>query len=439
MAISLGFHIVLAAIGMVMPFLLSVAHLRWLRTDDLDAYRLTRVWTRGVAIFFATGAVSGTALSFELGILWPGFMQHAGPIIGMPFSLEGAAFFVEAIALGIYLYGWGKLPPRLHWAMTVVVGMAGMASGMLVISANGWMNSPTGFDWENGVATNIDPIAALFNPAWATQATHMAIAAVEAVGFAVAGVHAFLILRGNQDPMHKTALRIALAFAAIAALIQPFHGHLTAQDVAERQPAKLAAMEAHFETSKRAPLLIGGIPNVETQEVSYGIKIPGLLSFIAFDDIDAEVVGLDRFPRDEWPPVLICHLAFQVMVGIGMFLALLGFISILGLTWRTKWLDHPYLLRALVFATPLGFIAIEAGWIVTEVGRQPWIIYGIMRTKDALSPVPGQVIHLIVFTALYTLIAFCTAWMWRRQVQHAGKIPPPDASIRRWAQGERHE
>lgn len=436
MALSLGFHIVLACIGMVMPFLMAAAHLRWLRTGDPDAYRLTRAWTRGVAIFFATGAVSGTALSFELGILWPGFMEHAGPIIGMPFSLEGTAFFVEAIALGIYLYGWGRLSPRLHWWTGVVVGVAGVASGVLVVAANGWMNSPSGFEWVDGKAVGIDPWAAMLNDAWGTQALHMVLAAFTAVGFAVAGVHAFLLLRGGADPMHARAVRIAVAFGAVAALLQPVQGHHAAQSVAERQPAKLAAMEGHFETCTRAPLLIGGIPDEEECEVHFALEIPGGLSFLAFNDLDAEVVGLDRYPRDDWPPVLITHLAFQTMVGIGSLLALLGGLALFSLWRRPAWLEDPRLLWALALATPLGFVAVEAGWIVTEVGRQPWIIHGVLRTEDALTPVPGQWIHLVVFAGLYALIGFSALLMWRRQVLHAQGIQSPGQSLAAWGRGE---
>jgi len=394
---------------------------------------------RGVAIFFATGAVSGTALSFELGILWPTFMQHAGPIIGMPFSLEGAAFFVEAIALGIYMYGWKRISPRLHWWTGVVVGIAGLASGILVISANGWMNSPTGFRWDGSQAYDISPWRALLNPSWPSQGSHMLLAAFEAVGFAVAGVHAWLAAKKPGDPMHAVALRIALFMAAIAALIQPFNGHWAAQSVAERQPTKLAAMEAHFETSSRAPLLIGGIPNEETHDVSFGIKIPGGLSFLAFNDFDATVQGLEAFPRDEWPPVTIVHFAFQIMVGIGSWLALLGLVALFALRFRPRWFKQPWFRMALIFSAPLGFLAMEAGRVVTEVGRQPWIIYGIMRTSQALTPVPGQIWHLIAFSALYGMIGLSALWMWRKQVRHASNLGPPPRDIVRWAQRRQDE
>lgn len=436
MAISLGFHIVLAAIGMIMPFLMTIAHYRWLKNKDPECYRLTKAWSKGVAILFATGAVSGTALSFELGLLWPGFMKHAGPIIGLPFSLEGAAFFLEAIALGLFLYGWGKMNPWLHWFAGLLVGCCGVSSGILVVSANSWMNSPAGFRWENGQAFDIDPIAAFFNDAWISQASHMTFAAFTAVGFAVAGVHAFLWLRGYRDEMHRVALKISLSIGSIFALIMPISGHFSAQDVAERQPIKLAAMEAHFHTSTEAPIIIGGIPNEETMEVDYAIEIPGILSFLAFNDFSAEVKGLEEFPREQWPPVLIVHLAFQVMVGIGSLLAGVALLSFFIMANKREWLFEKKFLILLTFCSPLGFIAIEAGWIVTEVGRQPWIIYGIMTTAEALTPVPGQVYHLALFVFLYIVLTILTTWMLWRQLEYSPKMPPPDEKTLKWAFGE---
>ena len=297
MAFTLGFHIIFACIGMVMPFFMIVSHKKWLNTRNPVYLKLTKAWQKGVAIFFVTGAVSGTALSFELGLLWPEFMKHAGPIIGMPFSLEGAAFFVEAIALGFYLYGWEKLPEKFHWFTGVIIGISGVLSGILVVSANAWMNAPSGFSYNNGEFSNIDPIQALLNPAWFSQALHMTLAAFVATSFAVAGVHALQILRGKKTELHKKAFKISIFFGAVAAILQPLSGDLSAKDVAERQPVKLAAMEAHYETEKGAPLYIGGIVDEEEQEVNYEIAIPKALSFLAFGDFDAEVKGLNDFPE----------------------------------------------------------------------------------------------------------------------------------------------
>jgi cytochrome d ubiquinol oxidase subunit I len=427
MAVSLGFHIIFACIGIAMPFLMATSGYRYLRTKEPLYKDLTKVWSVGVAIFFAVGAVSGTALSFELGLLWPEFMEHAGAIIGMPFSWEGTAFFLEAIALGLFLYGWDRLPPWIHWSSGVVVGLSGVASGIFVVAANGWMNAPAGFDWVDGKAQNIDPVAAMFNDAWFTQALHMTLAAFAATGFAVAGLHAFLLLRHPNNLFHQKALRIALTIGAIAALLQPLSGDLSAKDVAERQPAKLAALEALYETSQPADLLIGGIPNDETRKVDYAIHLPGMLSFLAHGDFDAKVTGLDAFPRDEWPPVLIVHIAFQIMVACGGVLALMS-VLFLVLQWRkSPWLFQRWFLWALVIISPLGFIAIEAGWTVTEVGRQPWIIYGIMRTADAVTPMPGLVVPFLLFTFLYLLLAFVLVWLMYRQIK---TLPDRYASAR---------
>lgn len=416
MAFSLGFHIIFAAVGMVMPFMMATAHYLYLRRGEREYLELTKLWMKGVAIMFAVGAVSGTVLSFELGLLWPGFMKHAGPIIGMPFSWEGTAFFLEAVALGLFLYGWNRMNRWAHWFSGLAVGITGFSSGIFVVAANSWMNSPAGFEWIDGQAHNIDPVAAMFNPAWLHQTIHMQVAAIQAVGFGAAGLHAFILLRKPAALLHLKALKIAILFGATASLIQPLVGHFTAQRVAHLQPIKLAAMEGHFETSRFAPLYIGGIPDVEERVMKGGIPIPGALSFLAFDSFDAEVKGLSAFPRDEWPPVVIVHIAFQIMVAIGTLLAGVGLLALLALRRGTF---SKLLLRILVLMTPLGFIAIEAGWVVTEVGRQPWIIYQIMRTKDALTPMPGMQYHFYLFVSVYVLLGLVTVWLFKRQIQVA--------------------
>ncbi|KJD34619.1 cytochrome BD ubiquinol oxidase subunit I [Tamlana nanhaiensis] len=416
MAFTLIFHIVFACVGMVMPFFMIVAHKKWLNTRNPVYLTLTKSWQRGVAIFFVTGAVSGTALSFELGLLWPEFMKYAGPIIGMPFSLEGAAFFIEAIALGFYLYGWNKLPEKFHWFTGVIIGISGVASGILVVAANGWMNAPSGFDYIDGKFLNIDPIKAFLNDAWFTQALHMVLAAFTATGFAVAGIHAFQIYKKRQVELHKKAFKIAITFAAVAAILQPISGDLSAKDIAKRQPVKLAAMEAHFETEKGAPLFIGGIVDEENQEVSYKIEIPKALSFLAFGDFDAEVKGLNEFPKENHPNVAMVHYAFQIMVGIGTLLMFAGIIFFVSLKKKAWWQKNAFWL-AFVLLAPLGFIALEAGWIVTEVGRQPWIIHNIMRTKDAVTPMPGMIYSFYTYVVLYTILTIAVTWLMRRQIQ----------------------
>ena len=401
MAISLGFHIVFAEIGIAMPLLMVLAEWRWRKTGD-DVYRvLAKRWAKGSAILFAVGAVSGTVLSFELGLLWPRFMEFAGPIIGLPFSLEGFAFFTEAIFLGIYLYGWDRISPRAHLAAGLIVAASGAASAVFVIMVNAWMNTPTGIVMSGGQIVSIDPIAGMLNPSTVQQALHMLLAAYASTGLAVAGVHALMLLRKGNVEFHRRALLLSLAIGAPAAMLQPVSGDLSARTVARWQPAKLAALEGQFETERGAPLRIGGWPDVDAARTRYAIEIPRGLSLLAFHELDAEVKGLNAFSRDLWPPVVPVHLGFQIMVGLGTAMALVSAWAALVALRRRILVEQRWLLRALVLVAPFGFIATEAGWTVTEVGRQPWVVQGILRTADAVTPMPGLVVPMIGFTLLY--------------------------------------
>lgn len=416
MAMSLAFHIIFASIGIAMPLLMVIAEGMWLKTKDETYLTLAKKWSKGTAIMFAVGAVSGTVLSFELGLLWPTFMAHAGPIIGMPFSLEGLAFFVEAIFLGIYLYGWERVPKRVHWFAGMMVLIGGMCSGIFVVTANAWMNTPTGFSYQGGEFTNIDPIAAMLNPSSFSQALHMTLAAFLAVGFAVAGIHAYCLRRDPANPFHRKAFAIALSVGAVVAILQPISGDISAKRVAKYQPIKLAAMEGQWETEKGAPLRIGGIPDEEEEVTRYAIEIPKALSFLAFSDPNAEVIGLKTVSREDRPPVAIVHYAFQIMVACGIVLIVAGISGGL-LAWKRKGLPtNNWYLRFVTFCTPLGFIAIEAGWTVTEVGRQPWVIYGYMRTAEAVTPMPNLVVPFMGFTVLYIFLSIIVVILLRRMI-----------------------
>ncbi|HET9711716.1 MAG TPA: cytochrome ubiquinol oxidase subunit I, partial [Pyrinomonadaceae bacterium] len=364
--------------------------------------------------------VSGTVLSFELGLLWPAFMGYAGSILGMPFSLEGFAFFTEAIFLGIYLYGWKRVPPRAHLFAGAMVAVSGALSGIFVVIANAWMNAPTGFRIVDGKPVDIDPIAAMMNPAAFSQALHMTLAAYAATGFVVAGIHAFMLLRDPRNRFHKAALAIALAVGGVSSILQPLSGDLLAKRVAKTQPVKLAALEGQFETQNRAPLRIGGIPDEEAGVTRYAIEIPYLLSILAHGSPTSYVLGLNEFPPDQRPPVAIVHISFQIMVACGVAMMLIALWAAMRFLWsiaRNKsWLESNWFLRVLVLAAPLGFIAIETGWVVTEVGRQPWIIFGVMRTSEAITPMPGLIVPFVTFTLLYILLAIVTVWLLLRQV-----------------------
>ncbi len=416
MAMSLGFHIIFAVIGIAMPLLMVIAEGLWLKTREETYLTLAKQWAKGTAVMFAVGAVSGTVLSFELGLLWPNFMAYAGPIIGMPFSLEGFAFFLEAIFLGIYLYGWDRIPKYAHWFAGVMVLLGGTLSGIFVVTANAWMNTPTGFSVVNGEVTDIDPIAAMLNPSSFSQTLHMTIAAFLAVGFAVAGIHAYFLRRDPSNLFHRRAFAIALSVGSVFALLQPISGDISAKRLAKYQPVKLAAMEGQWETERGAPLRIGGIPDEDAEETRYALEIPKALSFLAHSDFNAEIMGLKDVPREDRPPVAIVHFAFQIMVACGLILIAAG---VLGgwLAWKRRGLPtQRWYLRFITLCAPLGFIAIEAGWTVTEVGRQPWVIYNFMRTADAVTPMPNLVVPFIAFTVLYIFLSIIVFVLLRRLI-----------------------
>ena len=374
---------------------------------------------------FAVGAVSGTVLSFELGLLWPGFMEYAGGIIGMPFSLEGLAFFTEAIFLGIYLFAWNRISPRAHLFAGVVVAISGALSGAFVVCANAWMNAPAGFSIVDGVVTNVRPMVAMFNAAAAVEVVHMTVAAFAATGFAVAGVHAFALLRRTTNrEFHRAALQIALMIGVPAAVLQPISGDWSARVVGRLQPAKLAAMEGHMRTGPAA-LVIGGWPDSDKLEMRGAIEIPGAISLLMKGDRAASIPGLDGVAPDDRPPVPIVHFAFQIMVACGMVLLLTSVWTIIRALLRRRGRgkslpEDRLFLGALLAASPLGFVAIEAGWTVTEVGRQPWIIQGFMRTTEAVTPMPGLWVSFALFTSLYIGLAVAVLFLLRRQIVKTG-------------------
>ncbi len=406
MTVSLAFHMVYAAIGIGLPLLMVLVEGLYLRTGRLHYKQLAQKWAKVTGLLFAVGAVSGTALSLELGLLWPKYMELMGAAVGHIFALEGYAFFLEAIFIGLYLYGWDRLSPVAHWWCGVVIATSGMLSGVLVLGVNAWMQQPVGMELVEGVVTVSDPIAIFKQPLWFHMAWHSTLACYCSVAFAVAGWYAWRVLRGDRQEYTRTGLLLAMALGGIAAVLQPFSGDVLAKYVFKTQPVKFAAMEGQFQTETYAPLRIGGWPNEETGETPYALEIPGGLSFLATSNPAAEVQGLDRVPRADWPNVELTHFAFQIMVGIGTFLLLLT-LWFWGTYWRrgAKILECRWLMRATVLAFPLGFIALEAGWFVTEVGRQPWVIHKLLRTADAVTPAEGVVELFVGFSLLYALLS----------------------------------
>jgi len=422
---SLAFHIVFAAIGVAMPLFMVLAEWRFRRTGDPVHLELAHRWSKGTAILFAVGAVSGTVISFELGLLWPRFMVFAGPLIGMPFSLEGFAFFAEAIFLGIYLYGWERVGPRFHLASGGLVALSGAVSAFFVTLANAWMNQPAGFALVQGKAEQVAPWRAMFPPGWAHEVIHVLLSCYAATGFAVAAIHAFYLRGAPRSAFHRAALGITLGVGGAAALLQPLSGDYSARAIALSEPWKLAAAEAHFETGRDVPLRLGGLPDVETRTTRFALEIPYGLSLLAFHDPHAVVQGLDAFPRDAWPNPLLVHLAFDAMAGIGLLLALVALAGALLALRERAVPTHRRYLAAVVIAGPLGFVAMEAGWLVTEWGRQPYVIHGVMRTAEAVTPVGNLSLPLAAFVLLYLVLAFTVGVLLRRQIAHAGDAARP--------------
>lgn len=412
---SLSFHLFFAVLGVGLPLMMLVAEGMHLRTGDPVWRALARRWSKVFGVLFAVGAVSGTIISFELGLLWPRFMAYAGGIIGLPFSLEGAAFFLEAIFAGIYLYGWDRLSPRTHWLSGFPIAFSAAASAFFIVTANAWMNVPRGFQIVDGRVTHVDPLAAMFNPAWATETSHMVLGAYLATAFGVASVYAVGMLRGRRNAYHRKAIALGLSMAAILAPLQLGVGDLLGRTVAAHQPATLAALEGVTRSERGAGLNVGGIPVPGHPAGVLDLKIPNLLSLLAFDRPTATVRGLDTFPTaDRTPLAGPARLAFIGMVGIGTGLVVLGLWYWLRRRRDGSGPEDRLTLLALTAAGPLAFLANELGWLVSEFGRQPWIVYGVFRTSSAITTSPGLGATFTAFTLVYVGLSALTLWSVRR-------------------------
>src|SRR5580693_28954 len=420
-ALSLSVHIPLVCFGIAFPALVLFAEWRYLRTGDPLYRTLARRWSKIMLALFAIGVVTGTILSFELGLLWPVWIGDFGSVFGLGFTLEGFSFFVEAIFIGIYVYGWDRLRPRLHFLAGLPIAVAGITGSFFVISVNAWMNHPTGFRLVDGRAVDAHPWSALFaNPYFYSEYVHMYFAGYIVCGFLMAGAYAWGFLRGRQGRYERTALGISLSAAAVASPLQVVVGDWAARDVAQYQPVKLAAMEGLATTTRGAAEHLLGWYNGHA--VVYGIEIPRLLSLLAFHNPNATVKGLDIVPLADQPPVNVVRFAFQTMVGIGTLLAVLGLAYLFLRLFRRRTSLPRWLLVSVVAAGPLSVVALIAGWITTEVGRQPWIVYDVMRVDTAVTGA-----HVIPFGysalwVVYLFLAFAVVWLLRR----FGRVPLPE-------------
>jgi cytochrome bd ubiquinol oxidase subunit I len=412
-ALSFAVHIPLVCFGIAFPALVLFAEWLSLRTGDPVYGTLARRWSKVMLALFAVGVVTGTILSFELGLLWPNFMATFGDVFGLAFALEGFSFFLEAIFIAIYVYGWDRLSPRAHFLAGIPIVITGFAGSLMVIAVNGWMNHPTGFRIENGEAVDIHPFEALFqNDYFWHELVHMYLAGFIVAAFVTASVYAFGWLRGRRGRYERVALMIPLTAAALAAPAQIVVGDWAAREVGENQPVKLAAFEGLGETEKGAPIHVLGW--YSDGEVKYGIELPKMLSILTYHDPNAEVQGLDSVPEDEQPPVNVVRIAFQTMVGIGTALALVAVVYFFVWFRHRRLPRSTWFYRALVLAGPLSLVALIAGWVTTEVGRQPWVVYDVMRTEEAVTGASGIPVGYTTLALVYIGLAVAVVWILRR-------------------------
>jgi cytochrome bd ubiquinol oxidase subunit I len=422
-ALSFAVHIPLVCFGIAFPALVLYVEWLWLRTGDPLYRTLAQRWTRVMLTLFAVGVITGTILSFEMGLLWPAFTGTFGGVFGLGFAIEGFSFFLEAIFIGIYAYGWNRLSRRVHLLSGIPIVLTGFTGSLMVIAVNGWMNHPTGFVIEHGHVTHVHPFQALFvNPYFWHELVHMYVAGYMVTGFMVAATYAVGRLRGRWGRYERTALAIPLTVAALAAPVQVLVGDWNGREVASMQPVKLAAMEGLLQTTRGAPLHVLGWYEPDGRIVA-GIRIPRLLSILAFHDPNAVVKGLDTVPPDDRPPVNGVRLAFQTMVGIGTFLAVLGVVFLFVRARRGRLPDSPWFYRAVAAAGPLSIVALIAGWVTTELGRQPWVVYDVMRTSQAVTNAGGIPVGYATLALVYLATFVGLVWVLLRIARRPVEVP----------------
>jgi cytochrome bd ubiquinol oxidase subunit I len=422
-AMSFVVHIPLVAFAISFPAMVLFVEWLGMRTGDRLYTTLARRWSRVMVALFAVGVITGTVLSFEMGLLWPNFTGTFGSVFGLGFAIEGFSFFMEAIFIGIYVYGWGRLSPRVHLLSGIPIVITGFTGSLMVISVNAWMNHPGGFRLRGGEVVDVNPWSALFGNSYLWhELIHMYIAGYIVSGFVLAGVYAYGRLRGRWGRYERTALAIPLTVAALAAPVQVLVGDWAAREVATTQPTKLASIEGLYRTTRGAPEhLLGWYTD---GQVKYGIEIPQLLSFLSTHSWNGKVQGLSAVPSDQRPPVNVVRIAFQTMVGIGTLLALIGVVYVGTWIRRKRLPESTWFYRALVLAAPLSVVALIAGWVVTEVGRQPWVVYRVMPTAAAVTGADGIPVGYAVLAASYIVVGCGLAWVLRRLARAPLELPP---------------
>ncbi|HET6507102.1 MAG TPA: cytochrome ubiquinol oxidase subunit I [Baekduia sp.] len=426
-ALSFAVHIPLVCFGIAFPAMVLFMEWWGMRTGDPLYRTIARRWSRIMVALFAVGVITGTVLSFEMGVLWPNFTATFGAVFGLGFAIEGFSFFMEAIFIGIYAYGWDRLSPRLHLLSGIPIVITGFTGSWMVIAVNGWMNHPGGFRIVNGQAVDIHPWKALFaNPYLWHELVHMYIAGYIVTGFVVAGCYAFARLRGRWTRYERTAIAVPLTIAVLASPVQVLVGDWAARDVAANQPTKLAALEGLGQTERGAPEHLLGW--YQDGRVKWGVRIPRLLSFLSFHNFNARVEGLDAVPERDQPPVNVVRFAFQTMVGIGTLMAILGVIVLIVRVRKRRLPESKWIYMALVAAAPLSVVALIAGWVTTEVGRQPWVVYHVMRTNQAVTGAGGVPVGYAALWVVYILVAIAVVWILRRLARAPLSLPTTTAA-----------
>ncbi|MET3849180.1 MULTISPECIES: cytochrome ubiquinol oxidase subunit I [unclassified Paenibacillus] len=426
---TLGFHAIFATLGVGIPLMISLAEFIGIRKKDLHYILMAKRWSRGFVISVAVGVVTGTAISLQLSLVWPNFMKLAGNVIALPLFMEVFAFFFEAIFLGIYLYTWERFKnPMMHWLLTIPVVVGAGMSAVFITTVNGFMNQPGGFTFEGGQFTAVDPVQAMLSTATFSKVFHVLSSAYLTGAALLAGVAAFAILRKGVSAYHKKALKLMMAVVLVFSLVNTFAGDVSAKFLAEHQPEKLAAAEWHFETKSGADLIFLGWLNAE-HEIIGALHLPKFLSFLAFGDFNAEVTGLNEFPIDEQPS-LVVHYFFDLMATIGFLLLGISFLYFLFVLWKKRNELNKWMLRMIALGAPLAFLGVELGWFYAELGRQPWIIRGYMRVEEAATTSPSVRILFFFFLLLYIVLGTVSVLVLRRMFNNN----PAEVEMETWTQ-----
>jgi len=427
-ALSFAVHIPIVCFGIAFPAFVLMLEGVWLRTGDPIHRTIAKRWSKVMLALFAVGVVTGTILSFELGLLWPNFMATYGEVFGLGFTLEAFSFFLEAIFIAIYVYGWDRLSPRAHFLSGIPVVVAGFTGSLMVLTVNAWMNNPGGFRVEGGRVADVRPLEALFGNEYLWhELVHMYIAGYIVAGFLTASVYAWGWLKGRRGRYERAALVVPLTVAALAAPVQIVVGDWAARSVARDQPTKLAAFEGLYETEEGAAVHLGGWYHGD--EIRYGVPLPRLLSLLAFHDPDARVEGLEEVPATERPPVNVVRVAFQTMVGVGFVLAGVAAVYLYVFLRRRRLPESAWFYRALVVAGPLSVVALIAGWVTTEVGRQPWVVYSHMRTEEAVTGASGIPLGYASLVLVYAGLLAAVVWILRRLARAPVDVQPGPSGV----------